>query len=346
MTPGSTITYQLTAQNVGSDPAFNVKVRDDLPAHTTFVSAVDTTPEDGAFSCALVGATSCFTGGTLDGTADIIPGLGLADVPTTRIIAVTVLAPASIEQFAASQADIFLDVNNRAIIDPDNTVPESNETNNASPVVKTTVKSAIDLTLDKQGPGSATQNETTTYTITVKNVKKTTDGETAFGVKIVDPLPVGLIPLNIEASVDGDAGNFTCQVQENPVNFITCLGDLEADKTVTITISAFVTLASGTLDNEACVDPDHTIAETNELNNCKHAIGQVIPPAPDMQINKSGSTSSVTVGDKLDYTLQVSNAGTADTSGTVTVTDIVPSVLTIDQVVEPTGWAAPPSRRR
>ena len=49
-------------------------------------------------------------------------------------------------------------------------------------------------------------------------------GQTAFDVKIVDPLPIGLIPLNIEA----DPGNFACQVQENPVNTVSCLGDLEA----------------------------------------------------------------------------------------------------------------------
>jgi uncharacterized repeat protein (TIGR01451 family) len=201
--------------------------------------------------------------------------------------------------------------------------------------VKTTVQSAINLTLDKQGPGAATQNDTTTYTITVKNNKIGPTGATAFGVKIIDPLPVGLIPLNVEA----DPGNFTCQLAENPVNSVICNGDLETEQTVTITISAFVTLESGTLDNEACVDPDHTIAETNELDNCKHAVGQVLPPAPDLLINKSADKGSVTSGDDLTYTLSVSNVGTGDTDGTpITVTDNVPSQVSVTNISPDGGW--------
>ena len=60
--------------------------------------------------------------------------------------------------------------------------------------------------------------------------------------------------------------------------------------------------AQGTLDNEACVDPDDTISETNELDNCKHAIGQVLPPTPDISINKAAAPG-VTAGQDLTYTL-------------------------------------------
>jgi uncharacterized repeat protein (TIGR01451 family)/fimbrial isopeptide formation D2 family protein len=330
--PGATITYTLTVSNGGTDPAFNVTVRDDLPAHTTFVSAVDTTVENaGAFSCNLVSASVVCTGGTLDGSADLIPGP--PDVPTTRTIEIKVLAPASISQFVADQSNISLDLFNRAFVDPGNAIAESNETNNASPNVKTTVSPAIDLVLDKQGPGSATQNQTTTYTITVTNTQ-VGDGALAQGVVIVDPLPVGLIPLNVEA----DPGNFACSLTENPVNSVTCVGDLNPGDTVTITISAFVTLENGTLDNEACVDPANTIAETNELNNCKHAISAVTPPAPDLQINKSADSGSVTAGQTLTYTLNVSNVGTGPTTAPVVVTDNVPADVTVVQVTPDGGW--------
>jgi uncharacterized repeat protein (TIGR01451 family) len=47
----------------------------------------------------------------------------------------------------------------------------------------------------------------------------------------------------------------------------------------------------------------------------------------------------VTSGQKLNYTLNVSNVGTGPTDGSdVVVTDNVPSDVTVDQVVEPTGW--------
>lgn len=332
--PGATITYQLQVENIGSDPAFNVKLRDDLPDHTTFVSAVDTTATSlGAFSCSLVGSSIVCTGATLDGTADMIPAPD--DVPTTRTIEIKVLAPASISAFVSDQSNISLDLYNRAVVDPDNTVPESNETNNTSASVKTTVSPAINLTLDKQGPGSASQNEMTTYTITVTN-NKIGGGAIAQGVTIVDPLPVGLIPLNVEA----DPGNFTCALTENPVNGVTCVGDLNPGDTVTITIAAFVTLESGTLDNEACVDPDNTIAETNELDNCKHAISSVTPPAPDLQINKTADKGSVTSGETLTYTLNVSNVGTGDTTfgNDIVVTDNVPSEVTVQEVTPDGGW--------
>jgi uncharacterized repeat protein (TIGR01451 family) len=332
VTPGATITYQLNVSNIGTDPAFNVKVRDDLPDHVTFVSAVDTTAENaGAFSCSLVSASVVCTGGTLDGSSDLIPGP--PDVPTSRTIEIKVLAPASISQFVTDQEHISLDLFNRAFVDPDNAIAESNETNNASASVKTTVSPAIDLVLDKQGPGSASQNQTTTYTITVTNTK-VGDGALAQNVVIVDPLPVGLIPLNVEA----DPGNFACSLTENPVNSVTCVGALNPGDKVTITINAFVTLESGTLDNEACVDPANTIAETNELNNCKHAISGVTPPAPDLQINKSADKGSVTAGETLTYTLNVGNVGTGPTTTAVLVTDNVPADVTVVQVTPDGGW--------
>jgi uncharacterized repeat protein (TIGR01451 family) len=153
-------------------------------------------------------------------------------------------------------------------------------------------------------------------------------------VTVVDPLPTGLIPLNVEAT-----GDFHCDVQENPVNKVTCIGDLQAGTDATITITAFVTLQSGTLDNEACVDPNDTIAETDETNNCKTTFATVETPTPDIQINKTADSNTVTAGQKLNYTLNVSNVGTGPTDGSdVVVTDNVPSDVTVDQVQTPTGW--------
>ncbi len=88
-----------------------------------------------------------------------------------------------------------------------------------------------------------------------------------FGAKVVDPLPVGLIPIG---SVEAE-GNFTCQISENPVNTVICVGDLAPEQDVKIVINVFITADGGTLDNEACVDPDHVIDETSELDNCKTA---------------------------------------------------------------------------
>ena len=212
---------------------------------------------------------------------------------------------------------------NQAVIDPTNAIAESDETNNSSQTVTTTVRSRINLKLTKS-PGSqgASQNSKFDYVIKVTNEDLDgSGGATAFGVKIVDPLPIGLIPLSITA----EPGNFNCDIQENPVNVATCIGDLNSGDSVTVTINVFVTADGGTLDNEGCVDPDNTIVEQKETDNCQHAISAVTPPIPDLLISKSASSGTVTAGQDLTYTLLVSNGGGGATTGTVTVTDTLPA---------------------
>jgi uncharacterized repeat protein (TIGR01451 family) len=325
---GGPIKYVLEVKNLAtgadSGDAFNVKVRDVLPANVTFFKAEDEGGGPGNFTCGQVPAQP----NTIDCTGGTIPANG------SRKIDVFAVAPTGLDQIATDQSNIQQLLTNTAIVDPDNSIPEGDESNNVDSV-KTLVQSEVNLSLTKDGPGSASQNENTTYTITVTNNKVWGDGRTATGVVIRDPLPTGLIPLNIEA----DPGNFACQLEENPVNTVTCVGDLETTKTVTITITAFVTLQSGTLDNEACVDPGHLIDETDETDNCKHKLSEVTTPAPDIQINKTADKNSVTSGEKLNYTLNVANVGTGPTDGSnVVVKDDVPSDVTVDQVVEPTGW--------
>ena len=116
---------------------------------------------------------------------------------------------------------------------------------------------------------------------------------------MVDYLPVGLIPLSVSAeSVAGNATNMACETQENPVNLVTCVGDLEPGQVVDITVHVFITAEDGALDNEACIDPDHEIDETSELDNCKTKTTVVAPPpAPNLNINKNASTGTVTAGE-------------------------------------------------
>ncbi|MDQ1382151.1 MAG: hypothetical protein QOJ71_2870 [Actinomycetota bacterium] len=332
--PGDPIKYVLEVKNLatGADAgdAFNVKVRDVLPANVTFFKAEDEGGGPGNFTCGQVPAQP----NTIDCTGGTILAGG------SRKIDVFAVAPTGLDKIASDQADIKQLLTNTAIVDPDNTIPEGDETNNVDSV-KTIVQSKVNLSLTKDGPGSASANENTTYTITVTNNKIWGNGQTAFGVKITDPLPVDLIPLNIEATTETgqQAGNFACQLEENPVNLVTCTGDLETTKTVTVTITAFVTLQSGTLDNEACVDKIHMIDETDETDNCQHKISQITTPAPDIQINKTADKGTVTAGETLDYTLNVSNVGTGPTDGSdVVVTDTVPPEVTVDQVVPAIGW--------
>lgn len=299
---GSLITYQIEASNAGTDPAFQVVVRDALPAGMTFVSAQDITGGDGSFLCgASSGVVTC-TGGTIDGTDDLVPGL-----PTVRMLQIVVRAPEVRQQ----------SYTNQAAIDPSNAIAESNETNNTASDTLT-VASPYNLKLDKDGPTTAQQNNTESYVLTVTNEKKALND-----VVVRDPLPVGLIPLGVEAS-----GNFTCQVLENPVNVVECVGDMAAGETATITINVFITQDGGTLDNEACVDPDNAVVETLESDNCKTKTTEIRKLSPNISVQKSASSGTVSIGATLEYTISVSNTGDAK-SDQFAVTDELPADVSV-----------------
>jgi uncharacterized repeat protein (TIGR01451 family) len=111
------ITYYLEVRNDGTNPAFSVVVRDVLPAGTTYVLATDSAAGAvGSFICGESGGVVTCTGGTLDGTSNLIPGPSPDNVPNVRTIIVTVQAP-----------NANGSVTNQAFIDPNNAIPEANE---------------------------------------------------------------------------------------------------------------------------------------------------------------------------------------------------------------------------
>jgi uncharacterized repeat protein (TIGR01451 family) len=160
----------------------------------------------------------------------------------------------------------------------------------------------------------------------------------ALNVQVHDPLPVGMIVLNATVTPSNMAA---CQVQQNPVNVVDCtipvLQSGNANQ-VTIDVQVFITAQSGTLSNEACVDPSNTVAEYNESNNCSTVPTTVVPPAPKLTINKTESASTLNPGDPQTYTLTVTNVGNAPTSGTVTVVDVLDSRLTNVSATGDTGF--------
>ncbi len=107
-------------------------------------------------------------------------------------------------------------------------------------------------------------------------------------VVVIDALPVGLIPLSITAG-----GNFICDLTENPVNGVRCVGDLAAGAEVEITIHVFITQDGGTIDNEACVDPDNEVIESNEGDNCDTKSTPVVVLSPNLSVQKSGPSSEM-----------------------------------------------------
>jgi uncharacterized repeat protein (TIGR01451 family) len=331
-TPNGIFTHHIQVSNLGSDPALNVTVRDVLPAGVSFVSAKDSAATNvnpsppGAFTCSqAAGVVECVG-------ATILPG-------SPRVVDVKMQAP---------NALVPLGLLNAAIVDPDNKIPEGDELNNGA--TKTTnVSSPVNLKAVVTGPPTSSQSQTTDYVITVWNEEHDVGGvhgRTLTGVKMHDALPVGLIPLAVDT---GDGNNWGCQIAENPVNVVDCVGDLPpvADQNggVKIKITVFMTAESGrSLDNVACVDPDNVVVETDESDNCSEHATLTVPPKPDLLVNTSVDKTTASPFDVLEYTVNVSNIGTADAPSPITVTDKLPPPIGVNPTVTfidasgPNGW--------
>ena len=324
--PGGTVTYKILVTNLGSDPAVDVAVRDVLPASVTFISAKDVSggPATAKFTCSAgAGIVDC-TGATIAGTdASLLPG-----VPAERAIEIKVQAP--------NKQGALL---NQAFVDPDNTIPEGNELNNTDSET-TTVSSLINLAITKTGPNTSSQSQVTDYVITLENQPASgSTGQVAENVDMHDPLPVGLIPLAVDT---GTGNNWQCQVAENAINVLDCVGDLEPnvangpDKKVTIKVTVFMTAEGGrSLDNEACIDTLLKIEEFDppgEGDNCStHSSLITGKPklSPDILISKNVDKTLASAGENLKYTIVVANAGTAKAKTAVKVTDTLPNTVTL-----------------
>jgi uncharacterized repeat protein (TIGR01451 family) len=321
--PGGAVGYTLTVTNLGSGNATSVEVKDTLPtAGTTFVSAQDSAPASpGAYTC------SQAVSGTIDCTGGTVPGSG-----GTRTIVIVVNAPNQTSNFPQGNGN-DITITNQAIVNPSDAIPESTLLNNTA-LWETTVHPNVNLSITKSGPGSAGQGDTVTYTITatLKCDLNTADQPClAQNVQVTDPFPVELIPMGVKTSPSGGSSSsstlFSCQFEQNPVNVLSCSGDLAPDNNgtevdVQIIGTFFVTATDGSLvePNRACIDPNNLIIESNETDNCSTApafpVGHI-----DLLIVKTGPTGIIP-GQTVTYTVTVSNIGTLPTDGsTITVTD-------------------------
>lgn len=241
--PGGTVEYTLKVSNDGTDDAFNVVVRDPLPAGMTFVSATpdptNSDPDDNFICTQANGVVEC-TGGYIKGTDS---GGG------ERIIQIIAKAPLEHDRTIVNQA----------FVDPTNAIPEQSEVNNTA-AKSNVVKSNIDLTVDMQD-ASIAQNTSGEWKFTVN---KNGSG-TARDVVVEANFSPGGFVVNVGTVPAG----WSCRASENDINKVTCIGD------VTSSGLEFSVLyhrsASESLQSYADIDPTASgyglIVESDENNN-------------------------------------------------------------------------------
>ncbi len=242
-TPGQEYKYVVTAQNTGTDVAFGTELRSVIDSGASYVRS----SADNDLVCTVADAVVTCTGGSIDGTNDQDP-----THDSEAEITIVVRAPLThnYEYGLTSR------------IDPDNTIPEASESNNAGSK-NVTVKSKIDLQVTV-GTGGASSGAEGDWTFTAKN----TGTEQATNVTVVFNLAVGAIPLNVQAP----NSNWTCQITENPISQVTCTGWLNGGADDDFTVHYYKT-ADDAIHANAVIDPDAVIVEINELNNTAQGTG-------------------------------------------------------------------------
>ncbi len=137
-------------------------------------------------------------------------------------------------------------------------------------------------------------------------------------VTLTDTLPAGLTGAQLDAPLDWD-----CETGDDPLRCTTDHFPVHAPAVFTITATAPIT--GGVITNTAGVTS--TIADLDALSNTV-SITTTVNPIADLVISKTAHAERVTMGDPLTYTLSISNAGPSVISGTITVTDRLPTGLT------------------
>ncbi len=147
-----------------------------------------------------------------------------------------------------------------------------------------------DLTIEKEvDPAAVTVNNPLTYTITVANE----GDQTATDVEVRDNLPPGFVVDEIISP------GFTATQNGTFVQFTG--GTLAAGQTSVITISGFAPPTPGQLFNNAVVDPDNSIQETNENNNQSSVTLTVFP---EIVVNTTSDGADANLADGFCLTAQ------------------------------------------
>ncbi len=330
--PSGVLVYDLVVKNWGSDVAFDVVVQDTIPSGATFRYAVDAAaPQAGAFTCTHSSGVITCVGGTLDGTTGQTALAG----DQTRTIHVGLFAPTQPGDYT-----------NQAVVDPNNAIPEANETNNTD-TITTEVRIGgggpyIELVVDstQTAPAAAVvPNGTLTYELKVRN----TGTAVAFNVTVRDVLPIGARFRSATDSAPGPSA-FTCSESGGVV---TCSGGtldgtnndtpLAGDDVRTITINVFAPPHPGGYVNQAEVDPGNAIAENDETNNTDQTPTSVSLSGGgnfiDLRVpTVVSSNSDPSPGQEYKYTITVDNTGT-DVAFDVALRTVLDPALTYVKTV-------------
>ncbi|MBK9927297.1 MAG: sortase [Anaerolineales bacterium] len=198
-----------------------------------------------------------------------------------------------------------------------------------------------DLSLRKDdGVTNVAAGGTTTYVLTVSN---TGNASTSGTITVVDVLPSGMSVADGSLTLTGaNNADWSCS---SASDVVTCTSSIAiaatGDSVFAFTVNVD-SAASGSQVNRAKVggggDPTNSSAPTSTtVNNCTAddtpegcALDtDTVQVAPDLSLAKTDSLTTVSAGGTTTYSLTVSNTGSANTSGTITIVDVLPAGMSV-----------------
>jgi uncharacterized repeat protein (TIGR01451 family) len=305
----SNVTYTIAILNIGPEDALNALLSDPLPGGMTFVSL--STPSSWTCTTPAVGS-----GGTVTCTNPNFTSGSSASFSLTLNIPAGTPGGTFFTNIATVSSAVF-DVND--------------ENNSSTAVTLVTGAASADMFVTKAGPATIVAGQNIAYSIQAGNAGP----DAATGVSLSDTLP----------------GDITFVSLTSPPGWTCTTPAVGAGGTVTCTIPAFAAGASanftltanvpggtqeGTFYQNAATISSQVPDPTTE-NNEAVAGTLVVSPSPDLAIAKSHSGNAAQGQTGFVYTLTVTNAGSAPTTGTTTVQDILPAGLTAT-AISGSGW--------
>lgn len=218
-----------------------------------------------------------------------------------------------------------------------------------SPTTSVSVPLAADLTVAKSNDvgGSVAPGGSFQWTLTATNGAAAGGANFTSGqVLLGDDLPAAGATYVVPATatnLGGTTGTIACALAADTV---TCTATTAVtippgggfSLAIATTTTAPLVLANPRAGGACAVDPGNVLAEISDANNACPPNTVTVTAAPQLSIDKVANAANFTAGGSGGYTLTIANAGGAASSGTITLTDALPTGLSIaDGAVPLTG---------
>ncbi|QNP49736.1 beta strand repeat-containing protein [Diaphorobacter aerolatus] len=220
--------------------------------------------------------------------------------------------------------------------DPSCTAANSNETCDPSTPVTTVVQKAdLSITKTASPASSYVPGQDLNYTLVVSNAGPSD----VTGVSVADTVPASVAVTSWSCTASAGA---TCGTAGGTTNTVSLPGaSLASGSSITISITGKAQLAAtGDIVNTATVTPPAGVSCTTAPCVRTATVTNTNGGTPGLAITKVATPSAFAVGQTGIYSLSVRNNGTSSTSGQITVTDAMPTGITITPALtnNVNGW--------